>query len=319
MGEDYLAIKNREVLKKTYDENKKNVAVFVGAGGSNILGINMWDEVLENMRKKFQPDINEIDFKEKIKCLGYAKTASEIYHSTSHSEYISFMREEFRHKRAYHYSIHIKILSIFNVIVTTNYDNTFEEALNDLEYYLKRCRCNNPLKWEINKLEKFNHDMHEKSRPPHLVYLHCNLENDEFIFIEEEYKKHYPTYFEEDGPSKLESFLEYLLGTFSIIFIGFSFNDDIFTKFYKDTINNLIIKKEENIASEKNYEEIPPSFVFYKLKYPLEEDPDMKRLKDDLKLKVITIDNYLEIEKELHKLRDIPEVKKDWGDAAFAK
>lgn len=213
----------REILQKG-----QKVAVFIGAGTSDFLGIKGWDSVLEEMAKEFKTDI---DVQKSIDEDGYAETATMIYETKNDMDlYKAFMSKQFIPKKAYHYSLHIKLINLFDTFLTTNFDTCLESAFEDLNAHLSK--LNYPKRnYVIQKLPQFRHP--ETLAAPTLVYLHGNNENEEYIFRKNEYELHYPSCFTRNGYSPLENFLRHIFEEFYLVFIGFSFNDRDFVKFYK--------------------------------------------------------------------------------------
>lgn len=314
----------KEKLKKVYNENRSNLAVLVGAGLSVELDIRNWTDLLKCMRTSFNSGIfgSDQDLEDSIEKIGHPKTASKIYNENhNHEDYLSFMKLYTKPRRAYHYSIHIKILSIFDFVLTTNYDSTFEEALKDLDYYLAKCNCSS-VKWEIQKLPDFSPTdcPIDSNSKPHLVYLHGNNKGNDYVFREEEYRDNYPNFFDNTSkPSKLECFLKQNIENFNFLFIGFSFEDMVFLEFFRRTILELQSKQSRESAEGLKITEIPDNFVFFPKKYSddVQKKERIQVLKE-LGVNIIKLESYVEIEQILHNIRDFAEIR-DIGDAAYGQ
>jgi len=214
----------REILQK-----EQKVAVFIGAGTSDFLGIKGWDSVLEEMKKEFKAE--NIDVQKSIEEDGYAETATMIYETKNDMNlYKAFMSKQFIPKKAYHYSLHVKLINLFDTFLTTNFDTCLESAFDDLNNHLLKLKY---LKrnYITRKLPEFEYA--EILTAPTLIYLHGNNENEKYIFKKDEYELHYPSCFSKNGYSPLENFLKQIFEEFYLVFIGFSFNDRDFVKFYK--------------------------------------------------------------------------------------
>lgn len=230
---------NIESLRQVIRDSNK-IAAFVGAGASYFLGIKSWEEVLREMAKEFGANAN-IDVKKSIEEKGFAKTATTIYETRNDKRlYLPFLSKQFEPKKGTYYSLHIKIISAFKIILTTNYDGALEEAFRDL----------NPGK-EINIQRLPQLDLTELLSIPTLVYLHGNKEDGVYIFKEDEYRSFYPSNYSEDSKSsRLEHFLRGIFPKFTLVFIGFSFNDKDFVKFFKKVL------KEEPIKESKKFKHL---------------------------------------------------------------
>jgi hypothetical protein len=99
-----------------------------------------------------------------------------------------------------------------------------------------------------------------------IVYLHGNNDENNYIFRTEEYEFYYPSVFGKPGNSELEEFLRDIIRQFTIIFIGFSFNDDIFVNFFQNTLQEFMERKIEfkKIHGKEDPFELPDKFVFHK-------------------------------------------------------
>jgi len=242
---------NIESLRKVIRDSNK-IAAFVGAGASYFLGIKSWEQLLREMANEFGANI---DIKKSIEENGFAKTATTIYETRNDRRlYRSFLSKQFEPKKGTYYSLHIKIISTFKIILTTNYDGAFEKAFGDL----------NPGK-EINIQRLPQFDLTELLSIPNIVYLHGNKGDGVYIFKEDEYRNFYPSNYSEDTTfSPLEHFLRGIFAKFRLVFIGFSFNDDDFVKFFKKVL------KEEPTEESKRFRrlygkelpiDLPPHFA----------------------------------------------------------
>lgn len=124
---------NIKLLKEIIQGERKKVAVFVGAGVSDPLGIKTWKKLLLEMANEFNC---EIDIEECISKKGYPGTASEIYnHISNHEDYLRFLHIQFEPTKCNFTSLHLKIIDFFHTIFTTNFDSAFEKAFYDRERY----------------------------------------------------------------------------------------------------------------------------------------------------------------------------------------
>ncbi|MGH7800440.1 MAG: SIR2 family protein [Thermodesulfobacteriota bacterium] len=236
--------KNQEnigTLRNTIKTSKK-VAAFVGAGTSRVLGIKTWRDVLSEMAEAFEVDFDVID---QIKRHGYSKTASIIFNTKNDLDfYLNFLSSQFVPTSGTHYSVHFKILNTFKVVLTTNYDTSFESVHADINRALEM-RGVQRESLGIQKLPNFRvTDIH--MNPTTIVYLHGNNDDRVFIFREEEYMNYYPSIYNSGNMnSPLESFIRDICREFTLVFIGFSFDDQDFVSFYKRVLKEEFISEKE--------------------------------------------------------------------------
>jgi hypothetical protein len=249
------------LLQQKLDKNE-NIAVFVGAGASKVLGIKTWAKVLEEMNKEFGV-MSEKDLENRLKMGNYPNLASEIYKEIDDGEYNKFLSRQFKPKASYHYSLHTKILTVFDIILTTNYDTSFENAFKDLDNYLKKCECTSQKKIMKQKLPHF--DASQLHLDPTIVYLHGNDDDGIYIFKDEDYKDNYPNNYEVAPISDLENFLRDIFQNFSLVFIGFSFEDKDFIEFFKKIFREFDYnkKKFEDRHNMPYSKEFPTNFGIF--------------------------------------------------------
>lgn len=254
--------KNINLLRDIIQENKEVIAI-VGAGTSNTLGIKNWPELLEDRNKEFGSNIN---ITKSIVENGYARTATLIYNSIEKKiakiSYSTFMHKQFETISTNYIGVHMEIFNTFKIILTTNYDTSFEQAFDARKRIIKSSgnECDEEIK--IWKLPYFK-ITEIYSKLPLLVYLHGNNDENKYIFLEDEYKDHYPSCYNNQIQSELENFLRNIFNNFYLVFIGFSFNDINFCKFYERIIKEFTFNKEK-FTSRYNEEyqlELLNSFV----------------------------------------------------------
>ena len=222
---------NIKLLKEIIQGERKKVAVFVGAGVSDPLGIKTWKKLLLEMANEFNC---EIDIEECISKKGYPGTASEIYnHIGNHEDYLRFLHIQFEPTKCNFTSLHLKIIDFFHTIFTTNFDSAFEKAFYDK-------------KRDFNTQKFPNFDPFTLFERPTIVYLHGNNDENKYIFRKEEYEVYYPSVSgNNNGSYELENFLKDVLSKISLVFIGFSFNDTYFKKFLKKALKEELLKEKK--------------------------------------------------------------------------
>ncbi len=268
-------------LIQSFETNKK-IAVFMGSGASNFLGIGTWGKILSDMAKYFKCNL---DINTLIENNEYAKCASLLYEEIGDEiKYKDYLANQFKPTKGYNSSLHHTILNIFKIILTTNFDTSFEDTHEQINQTLLARR--HPIEaFGVQKLPDFKYD--EILLQPTLVYLHGNKDDKVFVFREEEYKHFYPTNYNNSNKiSELEVFLRQIIKEYTLVFIGFSFNDNDFVKFFKQIVNT------EKLNQINEFESL------YKLSYPKRPDPKYFVIlsKNDIKLEFtkIELNEYFE-------------------------
>ncbi|WP_312923274.1 SIR2 family protein [Empedobacter brevis] len=198
-----------------------NIVVFVGAGLSIKSGYPSWNKLIitlldgikskepksEKFKSALEDEIlNPIEVLEKIS--QYKKEIIEVFYSEmSNFSNISST------------TIHKKIGSISNKIITTNYDSLLEESLPD---YQKIIYTNDFKVAKLSEIEKYIFKIHGDIQEP-----------DKCILFPDEYEG---LYSEKENSSVFE--LKKIISDKSILFIGFSLADP-YINYVFDYINNL--------------------------------------------------------------------------------
>lgn len=252
--------KNISMLKEIMAKNE-NVAVFVGAGASKFLGIKTWKKIIKEMNEELGPIP---DYKESIRNRGYPRTATAIYNvNNDENLYKSFLKKQFIPKSGSYYSLHTKLLTTFKIILTTNFDTSFEKAFDDLNKNLERSG-HEPNKKDVKKLPYFDSNIDQDYFT--IIYLHGNNDDEIYIFKQDEYEFYYPSKYGKNHISRLETFLTEIIEKFTLVFIGFSFTDEAFLYFFKKVLKDFEYRKMKHISLHgKEYTfELPSNFGIFR-------------------------------------------------------
>ncbi|MBL0237551.1 MAG: SIR2 family protein [Saprospiraceae bacterium] len=186
--------------------NRNNLVVFVGSGLSSKFGLPTW----KNLAKDIITDINDKKFNDLLPLLESGLFSPiEVLDKIQeeHTKIRTYIKKHFKIEKSLDFSLHKKIFEVTNSIITTNYDNAFEEA------------CSNtivPSKYTSN----FNISEINKSEKPYIFKLHgCHTEPDNCIIFSEDYKKLY------EGDTASKEKLKSIFLDKTILFVGFSFSD----------------------------------------------------------------------------------------------
>lgn len=295
----YIDDNNYKELKDIVSKSK-NVAIFAGAGSSKLLNIPEWKDLLLEMAYIF--NFNNIDatkLDEIIKEKGYPNTAQLIYDSSKDTlRYKEFMRKKMTTALGSSL-LHSKIWNIVNKVLTTNFDFALEKALTEKIYTENKISGDIKIP-NIQKLPFYDFDKFKENKYS-LIYLHGNNDKEEYIFLESEYRLNYKTKYGEIS-SNLEKLLEEVFTKYSLIFIGFSFDDYYFKEYFIRKIKEFNSRNEFTKNQYLYYtpQYLPEHFII------LKENEDPKKIKEleELKLKIIKVKEYGEIENILDSLKD---------------
>lgn len=224
-----------EIPSEIQDAIKKNgLVVFAGSGLSKRFNLPTWTKLAEDIIN----NINEQRFLDLLPTLKSGIFSPiEILDrlQTEHSKVSSYIKNHFKIENNQDFSLHKKILELTDAIITTNYDNAFEEAASNKIIPTKYTSSFNIT--EINREKK-----------PYIFKIHgCYTEPDNCIVFSKQYKTLY------DGDTASKEKLKAIFIDKTIVFVGFSFNDPdiniIFTNLnnlFGDNIRHFILTTEVN-------------------------------------------------------------------------
>lgn len=312
VAQDFKKIseKNFKILLEHYNNNDKKLLPFLGAGISTPTGISNWPNLLVDLGKLTKKYNNKESLEKMIKELGYPKTASIIKDEINNEDkYKSFLVNQFEPKNTLTTSTIIKIMIKFFSVVTTNYDTTLEEAIKTINFIYSEN--------SISNVEFNTQDLPDLS-PSHLlekkniVYLHGYKRNKNFLLTENDYRYFYPSNYGGEGSEDLEEFLRSIIKDMNLVFMGFSFDDKDFMKFFKNRIEKIRLNRVRNDTKgyqSKNAEN--SHFAFIKLKD--KGDEEQYKMLNDMNIKPIYYEgNYSNLEDWLHQIKKI-EIKDNQG------
>lgn len=182
------------------------LVVFAGSGLSTKFKLPTWKKLTEEVIL----DINNNRFNELIPPLkSELFTPLEVLDKiqNEHSRVRSYIKENFKTDKNHDFSLHKKILEVTGAVITTNFDNAFEEASSNTI---------SPTKYTSN----FNLSEINKPNKPYIFKLHgCYTEPDNCIIFSDDYKKIY------EGNTSTKEKLQSIFLDKTILFVGFGFND----------------------------------------------------------------------------------------------
>lgn len=252
-------------LRKTVRENK--LIVFVGAGLSKYLGLPTWKEFtissLDKLSKKRGYKKKYIRLKNEVENGSINPNAAiDSIPIEHHKEVLKFIKDEFKIKAGASCKFHEKILCLSEKVITSNFDNAFETAYENLHSGKRHCLVvNGALESDSILLQELSNSSRTKS---FIFKIHgCTNQPSSCVVFKDQYKKFY------DKNNLARSILEQFAREYTILFIGWSFSDTNTKKLFDRQCKGL-----------------------YNKHYILTTDPD-KYSKMDY-LKTIKISNYNE-------------------------
>ncbi|WP_430402508.1 SIR2 family protein [Fluviicola sp.] len=220
-----------------------DIIPFVGAGSSFPLNLPSWKNLVKDyfVAVECKLDFDELrrDFNE-----NWPEIAEEIYKNTGSNidAYKKFMNARFHPDSCRFTDIHLTIIENYKLIITTNYDTAFEDALNkklkDPGYTQKTLDD-----YKYTTLVYPDNLTPIKFHNRCLAYLHGRRDSDSYVFREAEYKLAY------GSGNIIATFMKVVIKEYPIIFLGFSFDDLVFRRTLE-----TIIKEEER--SDKEIREV---------------------------------------------------------------
>lgn len=198
--EQYKAFLNTSIenIKKAHDENY--LSIFAGAGISANSGLPTWSELIDNISKELYG--NE---KAKENTEDNLVLAEKFYNQFGKNYYYQKLNEFIPSNKQPH-ELHKKIarLNLKNLI-TTNWDNLFEKAIDDEK-----------LKYDIITQDG---DLPKTRGLSRLIKMHGSLKNQNIVFKEDDYLKY------SDNFPLIENYIKGIFSTDLVVLMGYSLSD----------------------------------------------------------------------------------------------
>ncbi len=204
---DFLT--NVEKLQDALKNNK--LVIFVGSGVSMNSGIPSWNGLIDELKSDIEIEGNEED---------PLILAQLHFNSRLRKEYHERVQDILKHKKVRPNPLHRIILELNpEHIITTNYDNLFEQEIESLALPYSIVRKDSDLTY--TQTSKFLVKMHGDFDERNIV-----LKEDDYL----DYQKNFPL---------IESFIRGVFSSKIVLFIGFSFTD-INLKFIIQRVRNIL-------------------------------------------------------------------------------
>ncbi|HSA33787.1 MAG TPA: SIR2 family protein [bacterium] len=240
---DQKSKNNLEELADIIRNNPHEAIAFVGAGISKPLGLGLWEDFLGRVcfasgNEKTCREIEDIKdgLQKEGKIGSLPEVASTLLPDSKYKEKdISAFIEKAINMRDINYTpIHKKIIDIFRIIVTTNYDFAFKFAVDEKKRYrLTEQRRINEIK---TSFALFLNGVNDR----HVVYLH-GCAGDTCLLREEEYNKYYIT------DNTLGELVRVIIKNHVVCYFGFGFRDIYYLNLIQE-IKDIQEKRDQSFA-----------------------------------------------------------------------
>ncbi|OQB45423.1 MAG: hypothetical protein BWY02_02516 [bacterium ADurb.Bin157] len=240
---------------------KKNFIVFAGTGVISGTGIpSTWKELLITLSRQANVNINVDNICKNEYPDVAQKIFDELAKNGEEKRYYEIIKELISAKDSAWDEKPYEILSTTKGVVTTNFDNIFETS------YERLVEANSSLPSSIitNSLPDFeDKDDFNKHK---IVYLHGRANENHIIFKKNDYMDYYPSM--SAGKSRnpdlcLETYLDYIYRKHTIVFVGFSFDDEYVRGCFKGIHRRLTGRDERCFERKTGYIEIIPRIKHY--------------------------------------------------------
>ena len=188
----------KRIIRNARDSHQ--LVLFVGAGASVKAGMPLWRKAVEQIADK-------IDFGSKIENSDYMIIPQYYYNSHGRKEYTQLMREIFRYyDKLIPSEVHDAIIRFdVDTIITTNYDHLIEQAAEN----------NGEYRYVVSR----DSDLPYRNTSKELIKIHGDFEHDNFVLKEDDYIHYHHNF------KLIENYVKSLIGTKTVLFIGYSFGD----------------------------------------------------------------------------------------------
>lgn len=243
---DLLLLVNNEPFDNFFIESVKriqkardngNLVVFVGAGVSNNSGVPLWGELIDKLKAKMNLEYDEKDD---------LIIPQLFFNERLPLEYHQQIQEILGHNKVKPNPINQAIIRLkANHIITTNYDNLFEQALEK-----------ESIKYSVVKKDS---DLPHANTSNLLIKMHGDFDERNIVLKEDDYLNY------EDNFPLISNFVKGVFSSKLVLFIGFSFNDnnlkyiferirnvlkDDFQPAYLFTLDNLSNQKKQYLKNK---------------------------------------------------------------------
>lgn len=233
-------------IVKANHNNK--LTIFAGAGVSMDSGVPKWKELTDSLQSEI--DVNKDDFLE---------IAQTHFNSRGKKENIEKIKDEIKFGLTSFNLIHKQIIDLQPChIITTNYDNHFEQVINKAN-----------LNYSVIKKDA---DLPYAKTNSYLVKMHGDIEEKNIVLKQDDYDQYSALF------PLIKGFVEGVFSSQLVLFIGFSFQDPNLKQ---------ILRNVKDILHEDNQ---PPYLIHIKSNNKKEEEEQYKRELINQGLKIVEVE-----------------------------
>lgn len=207
MGKDVITLDHLDSFTKgQYEESKRlirsamedhNLVLFIGAGTSLDSGMPSWSKAVSEIAERLNLSSHNMDS---------LKIPQYYFNRRGQNDYNQLVHEIFKYRAHLPTKpVHKKILDFdADILVTTNYDHLLEQAAEEVGQVLYVVSKDNELPYKRGKT---------------LIKMHGDFENGNFVLKEDDYVNYGQNF------RLIKNYITSLVGTKTLLFIGYSFSD----------------------------------------------------------------------------------------------
>jgi hypothetical protein len=239
-----MIVDNETAKRQLVNALKSRRAVLLaGSGSSKFVGYPLWDELVEDMRRRFAPHLT---WTEDASAMGFAgRIVEEIKKARQLTDYYNFLERKFEPlpgRARLHDDLHVALVQLgFCGLVTTNYERVIESAVtqafaSDVGPF--NCEEIDLCHHRFYRVFDFFRSLAAGEKPRWVLHLHGYYRNPQGIILtEEDYRRRYGELPASDTEGRAQSVildslhrkvLWTLFATHPLVFVGFSLRDDFF-------------------------------------------------------------------------------------------
>jgi hypothetical protein len=255
-----MVVENEAAKQQLISTLKNRRAILLaGSGSSKFVGYPLWNQLAEEMRERFAPDLA---WPQDLSPMAFAgRIVDEIKKANSLLDYYNFLDRRFepRPDRAkQHDDFHVALVQLgFCGLVTTNYEEVIESAV--IEAYTSdmgpwRCAHIDLCQRRSYRVFDFFRSLATGEKPRWVLHLHGHHLNPEGIILtEDDYLQGYgerPHYDTQDRAQNVildslhRKVLWALFATHPLVFVGFSLQDGFFDHMMR------VVKEDFELGSD---------------------------------------------------------------------
>ncbi len=206
-----------DIAKLQEAVKNRKLVIFAGAGISVDAGAPRWNDLIKQLAKEIDIPEHEND---------NFRIAQMYYNERQSKEYLEKIREILKYKQLRHNEIHEAIIKLRpEHILTTNYDNLLEQAINAGAYPFS----------VVSKDNQFPYSRNVSL----LVKIHGDLDDNDFVLKEDDYLEYANRY------PLIEAFVKSIFTSKTVLFVGYSFSDPNL-KMILQTARNILGQHYQN-------------------------------------------------------------------------